>query len=785
MSVGQSGKESLVGVGLRAKFIAAFVLLTLLVAVMIVGIEQYNVRRALIAQTTDQGRAISQTIEATAGYYVLFGLNDDLKKIVEDLKKNRSVEYADFTTADGKPVAASGPALPPEVAAHPLGHASVDDAAARFFSVPFYETKADAGNPAARPKGYFRLLVNDTQAQAAVSGLWRLNVFITLMATLVAVLLAFVAARIIVKPVLNLASTAQLIAQGDLTQRTAVDTGDEIGTLGDSFNAMAGNLERTVKSLMQSQQKLKSVVDTVGSRSRTVIDRVDEQRSIIDETYHSIDKLNGGVRKITDNVEALSASSEETSSSMLEMVASMEEVSRHTDTLFDSVEETASATTQMVSSISEVDQNVIYLTNFVTETSSSMVEMSASIAQVETNAARSYDLTLAVADAAESGMRAVRETIEGMEQIRKSVIESNLVVSRLGERSEAIGKILNVIDDVAEQTNLLALNAAILAAQAGEYGKGFSVVAAEIRELSERTASSTREIGSLIKSVQAEVGNAQKTMSSGTKLVEEGVSKSHDAGKALNNILDSAAKASGMGREIAGATREQAQGSATITRAVERLQELVKQISGATTQQAQGSDHARRRADARSHQVRAPGHGRAEVGLVDDLFRRGADDRHDPRDLPGRGESGRREREDRRHDGTGPCHRGRQPQFRGRDERFRESPHRCHPQPRRRGTEVPRPELTPHGRPPPDHIPRRSGDLRLRHHGRAADHPIQRFDLGPDRPGLRRGDHRAAERSHPDRRPARPSLSLAPAAHATATRADHAHECRRHRPQGG
>src|SRR5205814_4762202 len=254
----------------------------------------------------------------------------------------------------------------------------------------------------------------------------------------------------------------------------------------------------------------------------------------------------------------------------------------------------ASATTQMVSSINEVDQNVVYLTNFVTDTSSSMVEMSASIAQVESNAARSYDLALAVADAAEQGMSSVRETIDGMEQIRQSVIEANTVVSRLGERSVAIGKILNVIEDVAEQTNLLALNAAILAAQAGEYGKGFSVVAAEIRDLSERTASSTRDIAALIRAVQDEVSNALNAMTSGSQLVEHGVELSHQAGKARNKILDSASKASGMGKEIAGATREQAQGSETVTRAVNRLQEMVKQINSATTQQAQGSDHIMR-----------------------------------------------------------------------------------------------------------------------------------------------------------------------------------------------
>src|SRR5437870_7745307 len=127
-------------------------------------------------------------------------------------------------------------------------------------------------------------------------------------------------------------------------------------------------------------------------------------------------------------------------------------------------------------------------------------------------------------------MKAGRESIEGMEQIRQSVVASNAVVSRLGERSLAIGRILNVIEDIAEQTNLLALNAAILAAQAGEHGRGFSVVASEIRELSERTAASTREIAGLIQSVQSEVANALASMSEGTKLVEHGVTLSHQAG---------------------------------------------------------------------------------------------------------------------------------------------------------------------------------------------------------------------------------------------------------------
>jgi methyl-accepting chemotaxis protein len=581
--------QGLFRAGLRAKFIAAFLLQTVVIAFGILIVHQWLVRRAMVRQTVVQASAIARSVESTAGYYVIFRIDTDLQSIIHDLRRNPSIRYADFLGPNGERLAATLPKVPPEVASRAL--APVDGVQLAggdyLFVISFYESQADK----TKPKGYFRLLTDNSEADRAATELRWWNVIISLGAIVVALIMAYFISKWIVRPVMALAGSVQQISEGDLTQRVSAESKDEIGTLANIFNTMSSNLERTIRSVVASQAKLKSVVETVASRSQTVIERVDEQRTIIDEAYHSIDKLNGGVRKITDNVEALSASSEETSSSMLEMVASMEEVSRHTDTLWGSVEETASATHEMVSSISEVDQNVVYLTNFVTETSSSMVQMSASIAQVETNAARSADLTMAVADAAESGMKAVRETIEGMEQIRQSVIGSNAVVSRLGERSVAIGRILNVIEDVAEQTNLLALNAAILAAQAGDYGKGFSVVAAEIRDLSERTATSTRDIANLIGGVQDEVKNALKTMSDGSRLVEQGVSLSQEAGKVLTKILDSATTASGMGKEIAAATREQAAGSETVTRAVGRLQEMVKQISSATQQQAAGSDH--------------------------------------------------------------------------------------------------------------------------------------------------------------------------------------------------
>ncbi|MEO6259175.1 MAG: methyl-accepting chemotaxis protein, partial [Thermoanaerobaculia bacterium] len=498
MLSGDQSSPSTFRLGLRPKLVATFALQTIAVALLIIAFEQWRVRAEIRNQTLEHAQSLADTVATASGNAIRTGRTDDLREIITGLRRNPSIEYADFLAPGGTVIVASQPVPPPGMTEMP-GRADLttNGEEQHLFVVPL---RAAEGSHAS-----LRLLVNERQASATARSLAWTNFLIALLALAAASALAWIVSRVMIRPILDMVHSASEIARGDLTQRAEIKSGDEMGSLAGAFNTMAGSLEKTVLKLVRSQSQLKTVVETVGSRSRTVIDRVDEQRGVLDDTYQSIDQMNGGVRKITDNVEALSAASEETSSSMLQMVASIEEVSRHTDTLFSSVEETASATQQMATSIREVDHNVDFLSNFATETSSSMVQMSASIAQVEANAARSYELNVVVAEAAESGMRAVRETIDGMEQIRNSVRDSNAVVTRLGERSAAIGRILNVIDDVAEQTNLLALNAAILAAQAGEHGKGFSVVATEIRDLSERTASSTREITGLIRSVQEEV----------------------------------------------------------------------------------------------------------------------------------------------------------------------------------------------------------------------------------------------------------------------------------------
>ena len=154
----------------------------------------------------------------------------------------------------------------------------------------------------------------------------------------------------------------------------------------------------------------------------------------------------------------------------------------------------------------------------------------------------------------------------------------------------SIGGILTVIEDVTDQTGLLALNAAILAAQAGEHGKGFAVVAAEIRELANRTASSTSEIGKLIVSVQEEAREAVEVMRKGVQLAAEGTHLARETGDALRKILERADQSREMSRSISRATAEQVAGIRQVSEAVDGINTMAHQIERATSEQKTGSE---------------------------------------------------------------------------------------------------------------------------------------------------------------------------------------------------
>lgn len=383
---------------------------------------------------------------------------------------------------------------------------------------------------------------------------------------------------------------------------------DSIQALGTDAETQIHQLQETLREAEQARdaalaarkdiearfaEAARQVRDAEASIARLVEDLhggISEQMAAVEQTTSSMRSMDGALQGIGQHVEALASSAEESSSSILEMTATNDEVAENMANLAASVRETVSSIEEMAYSIKEVARNVDALSLTAEETSSSMNQMDVSIDQVQSNANETARLSAEVASDAEKGAEAILKIINEINRIKVTSSEAVAVISNLGSRIEAIGDILNVIDDVAEQTNLLALNAAIIAAQAGEHGKGFAVVADEIKDLAERAGASTKEIAELIKTIQAESKNAIAAVERGASTVDSGVTVSAEAESALKKILSSSQKSTAMVRAIARATVEQAKGSKQVTDAIGRIAETVQQIAAATAEQARGSE---------------------------------------------------------------------------------------------------------------------------------------------------------------------------------------------------
>src|SRR4051812_29923260 len=356
-----------------------------------------------------------------------------------------------------------------------------------------------------------------------------------------------------------------------------------------ALRALVSNLERTIRRFGQLATDVAKVSDQISGRARILARSATSQLSSTETTSSSVTQIDQSINAVRTSMEELSANAEETSTSVLEMSASIEEVSRIADTLAEFVEQTGSAIEEMVASINEVATNTESFSSFAIQTASSMVEMNATTDEIMKGAKQSAELSRYVKDAATEGRDAVRGTVDGMRKIQQAVEEAKLALGDLAERSQEIGEIVRVIDEIAGQTNLLALNAAIIAAQAGERGKGFAVVADEIRDLSERTSVSTEEIRTLIQNVQNGVGRAADQMTLSADRVNDGVGLTARAEQVLDKILDLTDRSTNSIQEIARATEEQSRGSAAATAAIEEVTKMVQQTATATQQQSQTS----------------------------------------------------------------------------------------------------------------------------------------------------------------------------------------------------
>ena len=378
------------------------------------------------------------------------------------------------------------------------------------------------------------------------------------------------------------------LSQGDLTVGQSAQA-EEVTEEYPGFRRVLRSFQNVITYLQDTSDSVSTASGSISDKTRALFREVQDQVSSVDKARESVHQLDRNIEQVVESVDTLSSFSEETGSAVLEMRASGEEVMASTHHLTSFVEEIGASIEEMTRSVQEVAENAESLSSFAIENASAMVEMDATIGQIEENIRETEDLSKQVGQAAQAGTSVVKDTVKGLEKIH-AVMTTNLeVMESLNQRSKEIGTILKVIREIADQTNLLALNAAIIAAQAGEHGKSFSVVAEEIRDLSERTAASTAEVGAITATIHQQVDQAVRVAKEGMVRVEEGLSLGQASESHLQRIGQLTELAgTGIGH-IARAAAEQSKGSRQVTQAIEEMSQRIERISTATREQAKTS----------------------------------------------------------------------------------------------------------------------------------------------------------------------------------------------------
>jgi methyl-accepting chemotaxis protein len=416
------------------------------------------------------------------------------------------------------------------------------------------------------------------------------TVIIAALTTGVFSLAAYFLARDVTAPLKQLRVLAAQMAQGNFETSHAIFADDEVGQLADSFSETRANLRRLIGRVGGSGVTITEGVRVITGGTETLLLRSREQASLTENSSVAVEKVRGGIQTVLYAADTVSDLTQDASSRALELQASAEEVARSMDTLFQSVEKTSSSTAEMEASARETSTRTDVLAGISDDVLSFVAQMDSTIDELRQNAEATAALSRQVREDAEAGGGAVRRTMEGIDHSRELTGRTAEVLDELQQSIGQISQILIVIEEITNRTNLLALNAAIIAAQAGEHGRGFSVVADEIRELAERTRGSTKEISGIIKAIQAGSRQAVGKMHESVELVQANVGLAQNASASLGKIVESASRSYDMATRISKALQDQAAASRHLHEVTSRMSDHIAEIHRATREQASGTE---------------------------------------------------------------------------------------------------------------------------------------------------------------------------------------------------
>ncbi len=418
-----------------------------------------------------------------------------------------------------------------------------------------------------------------------------LAVVVALAALLLAgVLLQY--SRSLSQPLQAVTQSLQRMARGELEGDLRLDQrilqrADEIGILGRETQQAADFLREMIEVAGQIADG--NLLVEVQPRSEK--DRLGQ--AFVQMTAN----LRGLVSHIVENAQSLlSASSqlnlaaEQAGQAASQIATTMQQVTRGITQQAESVGLTIATFQQMANAIQDVSEGSKQQAVAAEQAAAITAEISSALRRVAENSLAGSEEASKAAEYAQSGAEKVNATLKGMEVIRDQVALSAGKVAQMGEHSQKITLIVETIEEIAAQTNLLALNAAIEAARAGEHGKGFAVVADEVRKLAERAATSTREISALIQNIQNTVKEAVAAMQVSAHQVEEGVQQADEAGNALESILKSAQVVLEQAQHTSKAVQQINQSANALVSAMDAVSRIVNQNTAAAQQMAAGSN---------------------------------------------------------------------------------------------------------------------------------------------------------------------------------------------------
>lgn len=314
------------------------------------------------------------------------------------------------------------------------------------------------------------------------------------------------------------------------------------------------------------------------------------QTAALSQASTSTQRLNTTIRAVAKSVDTLADAARGSSRGIDGVSDASARLQQTSTTLVGAVDDVAGSLGALRGAVTDVQTGIGTLRSQAHETAKAMGTMEGSARTVRESAARTAALSSAVTGDAERGAAAVTRSAAGVDQIRQTALHLRTSMSDLVQRVEAVDRILAVIDEVTIETNVLALNASIIAAQAGEHGRGFAIVAEQIKGLAARVATSTRESAQVITDVKVRARSAGTALVDAIDALDAGATLSHDASKALEQILRSATEATAMARGIEGHTVDQAEQASSVRAAMARVLREVESAAKATTEQGRAAD---------------------------------------------------------------------------------------------------------------------------------------------------------------------------------------------------